>query len=50
MTGFHAAFVASVIVAVIGIVASFLLVRRDELEQPQVEPVASPEPVLDLAA
>jgi EmrB/QacA subfamily drug resistance transporter len=50
VTGFHAAFVAAVIVAAIGIVASFFLVRRDELEQPQVEPVASPEPVLDLAA
>jgi hypothetical protein len=32
VTGFHAAFVAGVIVAVVGIAASFLLVRRDELE------------------
>jgi MFS family permease len=54
VTGFHAAFVASVVVAAVGIVASFLLISRDELEQPQVEPVAEPltepAPVLDLAA
>jgi EmrB/QacA subfamily drug resistance transporter len=49
VTGFHAAFVAAVPVAVIAIAASFFLVRRDELEQPQAEPVAKPEPVLDLA-
>ena len=50
VTGFHAAFVAAVIVVAIGVVASFFLVRSDELEQPQVELLADPEPLLDLAA
>jgi MFS family permease len=50
VTGFHAAFVAAVIVVAIGVVASFFLVRSDELEQPLVEPLAEPEPLLDLAA
>ena len=38
VTGFHAAFAASVIVAAIGLAASFFLIRREELEQPHVEP------------
>ena len=50
VTGFHAAFVAAVIVVAIGVVASFFLVRDDELEEPQVEALAEPEPLLDLAA
>ncbi len=50
VTGFHAAFVAAVIVVAIGVVASFFLIRSDELEEPQVEPLAEPEPLLDLAA
>ncbi len=49
VTGFHAAFYASVAVAVIGIVASLTLIRRDELEQ-QPEHVAAVEPAFDLAA
>jgi EmrB/QacA subfamily drug resistance transporter len=44
--GFTAAFVAGVIVAGVGIVAALTLIRRDELEQPQVDV----EPALDLAA
>ena len=47
VTGFHAAFVAGVIVAGIGIAAALTLIRRDELEQ-QIEPEA--KPALDLAA
>jgi EmrB/QacA subfamily drug resistance transporter len=50
VTGFHAAFVAAVIVVAIGVVASFFLVRNDELEEPQVEALPEPEPLLDLAA
>jgi EmrB/QacA subfamily drug resistance transporter len=49
VTGFHAAFWAGVAVAVIGIVASLTLIRRDELEQ-QPELVPAVEPALDLAA
>jgi EmrB/QacA subfamily drug resistance transporter len=49
VTGFHAAFYASVAVAVIGIVAALALIRRDELEQ-QPEHVAAVEPAFDLAA
>ena len=48
VTGFHGAFLAGVIIAAIGIVATLMLVRRDELEQ-QVELVEA-EPALDLAA
>ena len=47
VSGFHGAFVAGAIVAAIGIVATFVLVRREELEQTNVEEL---EPVLDLAA
>jgi EmrB/QacA subfamily drug resistance transporter len=50
VTGFHAAFVAGVIVAVVGIAASFLLIRRDELEQRAEKPAADPTPAFDLAA
>ncbi len=51
VAGFHGAFFVSVIVAVLGVVASFFLIRHDELEQ-QVEPVtvAEPELAFDLAA
>jgi EmrB/QacA subfamily drug resistance transporter len=45
--GFHGAFVAGVIIAAIGIVASLTLIRRDELET-RVEEM--PEPAFDLAA
>ena len=45
--GFHGAFVAGVIIAAIGIVASLTLIRRDELET-RVEEM--PEPAYDLAA
>ena len=48
VTGFHGAFVAGVIIAALGVVATATLIRRDELEQPVVEIEA--EPVLDLAA
>ena len=47
VTGFHAAFWAAVVVAVVGLIASLTLIRRDELEQ-GAEVVE--EPVLDLAA
>jgi EmrB/QacA subfamily drug resistance transporter len=50
VTGFHAAFYAAVAVAIIGLVASLALIRRDELEQPPAEVVDLPEPALDLAA
>jgi hypothetical protein len=46
VSGFHGAFVAGVIVSAIGIVATVVLIRRDELEQ-NVEEL---EPALDLAA
>jgi EmrB/QacA subfamily drug resistance transporter len=46
VTGFHGAFVAGVIIAALGIVASLTLIRREELEQQPVEA----EPALDLAA
>jgi EmrB/QacA subfamily drug resistance transporter len=48
VTGFHAAFVAAVIVAGLGIAVALTLIRRDELEQ-RVEYVGA-EPALDLAA
>jgi EmrB/QacA subfamily drug resistance transporter len=47
VTGFHAAFWGAVVVAVIGLIASITLIRRDELEQGAE---AVEEPVLDLAA
>src|SRR6266536_6396770 len=46
VTGFHGAFLAGVIIAALGIVASLTLIRRDELEQTLEEL----EPALDLAA
>jgi EmrB/QacA subfamily drug resistance transporter len=49
VTGFHAAFYAGVVVAVIGIVAALTLIRRDELES-KPEELATIEPVFDLAA
>jgi EmrB/QacA subfamily drug resistance transporter len=50
VTGFHAAFYAGVAVAIIGIVASLALIRRDELEQQPVEVGEAAVPALDLAA
>jgi EmrB/QacA subfamily drug resistance transporter len=50
VTGFHAAFYAGVAVAIIAIVASLTLIRRDELEQQPVETGTAVEPALDLAA
>src|SRR5213592_4025004 len=47
VTGFHGAFLAGVIIAAVGIVATLTLIRRDELEQ-GAEVVES-EPALDLA-
>ena len=47
VTGFHGAFWAGVIIAAVGVVAAFTLIRHDELKQ-GAEPVA--EPALDLAA
>jgi MFS family permease len=44
--GFTGAFLAGAIIASIGIVASLTLIRRDELEQPEV----AAEPAFDLAA
>jgi len=49
VTGFHGAFLAGVIIAALGIVATATLIRRDELEQPVAE-IETAEPVLDLAA
>jgi EmrB/QacA subfamily drug resistance transporter len=46
VTGFQAAFIAGVVVAALGVVASVALIRRDELAQPAAEL----EPALDLAA
>jgi EmrB/QacA subfamily drug resistance transporter len=48
VTGFHAAFVAGVIIAAVGIVASLTLIRRDELAQAPEQVEA--EPAIDLAA
>jgi EmrB/QacA subfamily drug resistance transporter len=45
VTGFHGAFVAGAIIAGVGILATLLLVRSEELEQAQ-----SLEPALELAA
>jgi MFS family permease len=49
VTGFHGAFLAGVIIAALGIVATATLIRRDELEQPVAE-IETAEPALDLAA
>jgi EmrB/QacA subfamily drug resistance transporter len=49
VTGFHAAFFAGVVVAVIGIGATLTLIRRDELEQ-NIEQLPATEPALELAA
>jgi hypothetical protein len=45
--GFHGAFAAGAVIAALGIVATLVLIRRDEVEQ--VEEVAA-EPAFDLAA
>jgi EmrB/QacA subfamily drug resistance transporter len=47
VSGFHGAFVAGAIVSAIGIVATVVLIRREELEQTNVEEL---EPAFDLAA
>jgi EmrB/QacA subfamily drug resistance transporter len=49
VTGFHAAFCAGVVVAVIGIGATLTLIRRAELEQ-NIEQLPATEPALELAA
>jgi EmrB/QacA subfamily drug resistance transporter len=49
VTGFHAAFFASVVVVVIGIGAVLTLIRRDELER-KTEQLPATEPALELAA
>jgi EmrB/QacA subfamily drug resistance transporter len=49
VTGFHAAFFAGVVVAVIGIGAALTLISRDELAQ-NIEQLPSTEPALELAA
>ncbi len=45
--GFTGAFIAGVVIAGLGIVAALTLIRRDELEQVQID---AEEPALDLAA
>jgi EmrB/QacA subfamily drug resistance transporter len=50
VTGFHGAFYAAVVVAVVGIAAALTLIRRAELEQPNVEQLPVAEPALELAA
>jgi EmrB/QacA subfamily drug resistance transporter len=49
VAGFHAAFIAGVVVAVIGIGAVLMLIRRDELEQ-DIQQLPATEPALELAA
>lgn len=49
VTGFHAAFFASVVVMAIAIGAVLMLIRREELEQ-NVEQLPAPRPALELAA
>jgi len=49
VSGFHGAFVAGGIAAVVGVVVAVTLIRRDELAHP-VEAVAPAEAALDLAA
>jgi EmrB/QacA subfamily drug resistance transporter len=49
VSGFHAAFIAGAAVAAVGIVATYLLVRRDELEQP-VDEAVEPSLALNLGA
>ena len=49
VTGFHAAFFAGVAVAVIGLVASLTLIRREDLEQP-AERRGAVRPALDVVA
>ena len=48
VSGFHGAFAAGAIIAALGIVATLVLIRRDEVEQ--VEAPAEAEHVYDLAA
>jgi MFS family permease len=51
VSGFHAAFYAAVAVAVIGLAVALVLIRREELEQPNVEQLpVSEQLALDLAA
>ena len=48
VSGFQGAFAAGAIIAAVGIVATLVLIRRDEVEQ--VEAPAEAEPAYDLAA
>jgi EmrB/QacA subfamily drug resistance transporter len=50
VSGFHGAFVAAVVVATVGAVAAFVLIRRDELERPAAEDTLDGAPALGLAA
>jgi MFS family permease len=50
VTGFHAAFWAGVAVAIVGVIASATLIRRDELEQQPAAVAETAEPALELAA
>ena len=50
VTGFHAAFYVAVAVAIVGIVASLTLIRRDELRGPTADSTPTPEPTLNLAS
>jgi hypothetical protein len=45
--GFHGAFAAGAVIAALGVVATLVLIRRDEVEQVEV---VEAEPALDLAA
>ncbi len=47
--GFEAAFIWGAAVAAVGIVVSFVLIRRSELETPVEEHEEVPEPVLEAA-
>jgi hypothetical protein len=49
VTGFHAAFFAGAAVAAIGLVASLVLIRREDLEEP-VESLGAVRLALDVAA
>jgi EmrB/QacA subfamily drug resistance transporter len=48
--GFRLAFLVGVGIAAAGILASLVLIRRDELQVPAAEPVPESAPALDLAA
>ncbi|HYY03013.1 MAG TPA: DHA2 family efflux MFS transporter permease subunit [Gaiellaceae bacterium] len=49
VTGFHSAFYAALAVGIVAIVATLVLIRRDELEQPSSEQAPVGEPALHAA-